>query len=634
MRKLQNTLIFAGLVAACLMAGCKKENPSQGTSFTAETEQGEANAKTGLVGSDIVWRSGDQIQLKNSSSPSQTETLTVAEGTGTNKGKFYTSSSFNLEPPYTATYGVNIDNGVVSLPSTQTLTAANVASPGTIADGLMPMVATSSTNKLPFKNLLGGLCFKVTGSGALTAIRITSNTSEKLWGDFTANFADGTMTPTPNGTGSNVLTVNCTGVTLSNTVQYFIVMLPPGTLASGYTVDFLNGNTVVKTQSGTGSLSLVQRSKIKTSYQTTTVVPPVQYTVTTSVNNASGGTVTGGGTYNQNASCTVTATPASGYILESWTMNGLDVTWDRSYSLTVNSNVTLTANFVQVPTGALPGLFLVAGSMNNNPRRVWFSRGNLKYSGGDNGTWSFHTNQYDRLGSNGQYGSENSGIAYDIFTWSMNNQTHKGATYSIYHPYQYGYADIGGEWSAYFPNACFAYASGENCTNSFNLYDQSPAKADWGYNAISNGGNTENSGWRTLTITEWDYLLTKHTFVRMTVGGSYGSYGLVVWPDGCTLPINATWAQLEAAGALFLPAAGRRILSGGSWKGTGNQNAERWYGPSVSADNYNDYGYYWSANCGGTDWRYAQCMYFNSSTATTTSQYRMFGASVRLVKNR
>ena len=32
------------------------------------------------------------------------------------------------------------------------------------------------------------------------------------------------------------------------------------------------------------------------------------------------------------------------------------------------------------------------------------------------------------------------------------------------------------------------------------------AKADWGvYNAISNGGNTPNK-WRTLTVSEWQYL--------------------------------------------------------------------------------------------------------------------------------
>lgn len=641
MRKLQHTLIFAGLVAACLMAGCKKENPSQGTSFTAETEQGEANAKTGLVGSNIVWRSGDQIQLKNSSSPSQTETLTVAEGTGTNKGKFYTSSSFNLDPPYTATYGVNINTGAVSLPATQTLTAEQVTSTqsnpqGTIADGLMPMVATSSTNKLPFKNLLGGLCFKLTGSGNLTSIKITSsNTSEKLWGDFTANFADGTMAPTTGGAGTNVLTVNCTDITLSSTPQYFVVMLPPGSLASNYTVDFTCNGAVIS-KPATGDANLVQRSKIKTSSTATNVVPVVQYTVTTAVNNASWGTVSGGGTYQQNATCTVTATPASGYILESWTMNGRDVTWNRSYSLTVNSNVTLTANFVQVPTGALPGLFLVAGSMNNNPRRVWFSRGNLKYSGGDNGTWSFHTNQYDRVGDNGQYNYSNFDGERDIFAWGMNGRQHRGY-YSQYRPYHDGNTNTNN--NRRYPKACWAYVNPDNSSvYSYNLND-SDGSADWGYNAISNGGNTVNSGWRTLTKDEWQYLINNHTHFNSTVNGVWGH---VFRPYGNTQSISGTytaqqWAAEEANGTLFLPGAGMR-----------------WFGnnpPSMSGSNYNRYftaiprrgfypgldgdphGLYWTATI--ADWSNAWVFHYSTGGITTGESYlRNDGMCVRLVKNK
>lgn len=617
MRKLQHTLIFAGLVAACLMAGCKKENPSQGTSFTAETEQGEANAKTGLVGSDIVWRSGDQIQLKNSSSPSQTETLTVAEGTGTNKGKFYTSSSFNLEPPYTATYGVNISNGAVSLPATQTLTAANVASPGTIADGLMPMVATSSTNKLPFKNLLGGLCFKLTGSGNLTSIKITSsNTSEKLWGDFTANIsdADGTMAPKTGGAGSNELTVNCTGVTLSSTPQYFVVMLPPGTLASGYTVEFLNGNTVNHSVNAAGSATLVQRSKIKTSNQTVNIVPVVQYTVTTSVNNAGWGTVTGGGTYNQNATCTLTATPSSGYVFENWTINGVvQSSYVRSHTFTVTNNVTVQANFVQVPADAIPGLFNVG-------RIVWFAKGNVKYTGS---AWQFHTNQYDRVGNTNQYTTENN-VTRDVFAWSMNGQRHKG-NYDIYMPYQYGYANLGTNWDGWYPNACFAYAPGGG-ESSYDL-NSSNGSADWGYNF----GNS----WRTPTDTEWANLLSNHTTKRWcTVNGVPG---YAIRPLGNTEALAAsytvaTWTTEQNKGTLFLPAAGIRYLSGGTWYGS-SQNDLRLLRATPQAVNYDTYGYYWSATHDAT-WYNAKYMYFYDNTITRGTTLRNHGCSVRLIKNR
>ena len=623
MRKSLHISILAILAAACLLTSCKKNTEGNGASFTAETEQGDPNdAKTELVGSDIRWKTGDQIWLKNNDG--QKEQLTVADGIGSNKGKFYSSSSFNLNPPYTASYGVNIDNGAVSLPATQTLTAAQVASPGTIADGIMPMVATSTTNKLPFKNLLGGLCFKVTGSGALTAIRITSsNTSEKLWGDFTANFADGTMTPTTGGAGSNVLTVNCTNITLSSTVQYFIVMLPPGALTSGYTVDFLNANTVVKTINATGNASLIQRSKIKTSSSTTNVVPVVQYTVTATTNNASWGTVTGGGIYNQNATCTLTATPASGYVFENWTIGGVvQSSYVRSHTITVTSNVTIQANFVQVPANAIPGLFNVGG------RIVWFAKGNVKYTGS---AWQFHTNQYDRVGNTNQYTTENN-VARDVFAWSMNGQKHKGNDYTIYMPYQYGYAALhdqyswGSTWNAWYPNACFAYQPGSG-SSDYDL-NSSTGQADWGYNF--------GDSWRTPTSTEWSNLLSNHSTKRWCTVNSVPGYA--IRPLGNTEALEASysaaaWVTEQDKGTLFLPAVGIRELCDGNWYGSSTSDL-RYSGGATRATNYGSYGYYWSATHGTINWYNARYMYFYNNTITTGETLRNHGCSVRLIKNR
>lgn len=674
MRKLQHTLIFAGLVAACLMAGCKKENPSQGTSFTAETEQGEANAKTELVGSDIRWKSGDQIWLKNSSN--QKEQLTVADGIGTNKGKFYTSSSFNLNPPYTATYGVNIDNGVVSLPATQTLTAANVASPGTIADGLMPMVATSSNNKLPFKNLLGGLCFKLTGSGAVTAIRITSNTSEKLWGDFTANFAYGTMAPTPGGTGNHVLTVNCTGVTLSNIEQYFIVMLPPGTLASGYTVEFLNGNTVVKTQSGNGSATLVQRSKIKTSSTATNVVPPATLTVTT--NNPSGsntswtgsGSVTSTGassTVIERGFCYGTTYPptidgshvASGNGTGSYTqaLSSLvagQVHWVRAYAKNEVGTVFYGAAIpfgtgVTITEGRLPNRFSVSGSLT-----VQFSRGNLQYNGGTsvgNGTWSFATNQWDYIGTTTEqkydgYGNGNGGnssyysysqyskrsIKRDLFCWGTSNINH--CTFP--EPWRTGVLTKD-QWNpsgnGFYTNAF--YANGYDGNNL-------SGNADWGANSITNGG----SGWRTLTQSEWNYLLNSRSGDRYAkVKLSNGIYGLIIFPNGFAWATNFSsfttnsagsnwitltalqWSVLESQGVAFLPAAGTRIVLNDY--GSVGVNAIVAAGPA-SVTGLNSVGGYWTAT--HHDSHNCYSVQFDNSTMNAAASVRRFqGSSVRLV---
>ena len=70
-----------------------------------------------------------------------------------------------------------------------------------------------------------------------------------------------------------------------------------------------------------------------------------QYNVTVSANPAVGGTVTGGGTYNQGQSCTVTATANSGYTFTNWTENGAVVSTQANYTFTVNANRNLVANF-------------------------------------------------------------------------------------------------------------------------------------------------------------------------------------------------------------------------------------------------------------------------------------------------
>ena len=76
---------------------------------------------------------------------------------------------------------------------------------------------------------------------------------------------------------------------------------------------------------------------------------PQSYTITVSANPANGGSVTGGGTYQQGQSCTVQATPASGYTFLRWTENGSQVSTNASYTFTVTGNRTLVAQFQAQP---------------------------------------------------------------------------------------------------------------------------------------------------------------------------------------------------------------------------------------------------------------------------------------------
>lgn len=70
---------------------------------------------------------------------------------------------------------------------------------------------------------------------------------------------------------------------------------------------------------------------------------------------------------------------------------------------------------------------------------------------------------------------------------------------------------------------------------------------DWGTNVED--GNT----WFTLSAAEWQYLIDNNDIFLARVGDING---VALLPEDMKLPKDATWDQCEAAGAVFLPAAG------------------------------------------------------------------------------
>ena len=226
----------------------------------------------------------------------------------------------------------------------------------------------------------------------------------------------------------------------------------------------------------------------------------------------------------------------------------------------MKSLTTLKADPAQpIPTGALSGLFSVSAT-----KKVYFSKGNLWYdkSPDDNKSfWGFEANQYDfrtysGKGSclNGSYNTS-SGTptdTYGLFGWGdVPNNSSMIKTSTDYHDYT---------WSV-----------------------------DWG-TKIGDG-----STWRTLTggpNEEWEYLIDKRTGdkapeingkddCRCAMVKVNSVPGLMVFPDVFTWPASVTtfpttfntcvsswskvknysvtdFAALEAAGVVFLPAAGYR----------------------------------------------------------------------------
>ena len=72
----------------------------------------------------------------------------------------------------------------------------------------------------------------------------------------------------------------------------------------------------------------------------------VSYSVTVSASPSNGGSVTGGGNFNDGSNVTVTATPNTGFAFVNWTQNGTGVSTLASYTFTLIANRTLVANFL------------------------------------------------------------------------------------------------------------------------------------------------------------------------------------------------------------------------------------------------------------------------------------------------
>ncbi len=256
--------------------------------------------------------------------------------------------------------------------------------------------------------------------------------------------------------------------------------------------------------------------------------------------------------------------------------------------------------------GIINGKFSVSAN-----QKVFFSQGNLQYQASTD-KWRFAAHQYDIIGNdNGNISEFNSGWI-DLFGWGTSNFMHGANCYQPWSTSQ-NYNDY------------LAYGS-----VNYHLNDDT-GLADWGANAISNGGN-ETRVWRTPTKDEWTYLLqTRNTSsgLRYAKANVAEKNGVILLPDNWSTSTytlqnansdnasfdsnvisSSDWNTLQSAGAVFLPAAGSRD------------------GTSVSGADGS--GYYWSSSC-YNDY-YASLLGFNNTSLSPfQNDYRYYGQSVRVV---
>ncbi|MBO5817186.1 MAG: hypothetical protein J6R26_04495 [Paludibacteraceae bacterium] len=259
----------------------------------------------------------------------------------------------------------------------------------------------------------------------------------------------------------------------------------------------------------------------------------------------------------------------------------------------IQTQVVHDTMYVETDCGGVgtPSVSVAAFSVSKT-RQVTFSPGNLQYTRSTE-TWSFAKNQWECIRYknvlNGDLANR-----IDLFGWSASNTT-----------------------------APFGVSASKNI-NSY-----SGSFVDWGTNKI---GNDAPNTWRTLTIYEWKYLFNDRNYAASLWGIAEvnGCEGCILLPDTWVCPDGVTfksgfyshnyavpqtftadqWSKLEAAGAVFLPAAGYR---------SGLDEISVYYD-----------GYYWSATESPDD----NAIEFRSSGEAYYGNYdRYYGYSVRLVKD-
>ena len=243
---------------------------------------------------------------------------------------------------------------------------------------------------------------------------------------------------------------------------------------------------------------------------------------------------------------------------------------------------------INATEGALSGEFSVAAN-----KKVVFAKGNLQATTtnlGAHWAWAFAANQWDMIGNatannviNGSASVSANGTV-DLFGWSTD------ATY---------------------------YGIHNSTTNSTYSGDF----VDW--------GSIIGEGWRTLSDNEWDYLFSYRTNANGLRGPATvnGIHGYILLPDSWVAPTGLSfqgntnvwttnqytvsqWADMQTAGAVFLPAAGYR---------------------GVSVENESSNGLYWSSTQYSAT--KASYVYFGEDEAGVGNDFRCFGHSVRLVQD-
>lgn len=353
--------------------------------------------------------------------------------------------------------------------------------------------------------------------------------------------------------------------------------------------------------------------------------------ITISLNNPEWGSADFEGEPYKGETITFEATANDGYELSEWQdADGKTLSTENPYSATLTSDPEVEIKAVFKIGGILPGVFTVSKGADgeagtSDDVKVQFSNGNLYYDSTSD-SYHFEDNQYDVIYKYDDF------VHHDVetddhiahFYWSpYDDIAHSLETYDNPKPTKY---------DVFFTN---------------DITDKTKPNPEFCANGIQ-------GFWRALSGEEWTYLLNNRDGIRHARAKVHDRVGLLIFPDGYTLPSgyssdggmgmskvnndtdiyngfpnynipddadNKIWSEMEAAGVVFLPAAGSRY---------GNTDHK----DSDVLDELTEYiaGRYWSSSL-RTDNPYDafHCFFTSMYVNPSSTTERYHGYSVRLV---
>ncbi len=228
-------------------------------------------------------------------------------------------ANFTYVPP---TYTINV--------TANPAIGGNVSGGGSFTEGESCTVTATPATGYSFANWTEN--GTVVSSNA--SYTFTVNANRNLVANFTIN------TYTINVTANPAIGGNVSG---GGTFNYGESCTVTATPATGYSFTNWTENGTVVSSSANYTFTVNANRNLVANFSINT------YTINVTANPAIGGNVSGGGSFNYGESCTVTATPATGYSFTNWTENGTVVSSSANYTFTVNANRNLVANFAADP---------------------------------------------------------------------------------------------------------------------------------------------------------------------------------------------------------------------------------------------------------------------------------------------